>query len=365
MLAVALNNSTYCMGLITQAQTDMLLARGQFEETRYSLELYTKLITIFRQQLGSSSSGRGPPPPAHIEIALLIICILLSYSVMHRGSRELTMNWNAMRSLVSLRGGIHYLTTALPYVVHVDRLCATLLGVYPTYINPPAQLYQACRVPGIKYGSGLKALAESPNQPVSDSVLEFAADACELLTLHEAIYDASSRASDADLPQPASPEYLYYRRDRVDERFAVLHADLRGHTTMSKCVLLATRIVEYPVTWANYTPTLTVHLCTELCAILQGQDLLEIWSGQLHVLRWTLLVLATSSGQFRGRDWVITFLLDLLDARYGVNLWPEHWKEDELSNLNSFVWAEARMANSLSRVCSDVEQDFASRNKVR
>jgi hypothetical protein len=150
----------------------------------------------------------------------------------------------------------------------------------------------------------------------------------------------------------------------VDEQFAVLHAEMQGQTSTSKCVLLAARIVEYPMTWANYTPTLTIHLCTELCAILQGQDLSRVWSDQLHVLCWILAALTTSADPFRGRDWAVTFLLDLLQAKYGISSWSEQLRAVELSNLKSFVWPEERRAERWSQVWRDMGREFARRGEA-
>ena len=382
MLSVALTNETYCMGLITQAQTDMLLARGQYEETRASLELYTKLITLFRRQLAVTSNrtpGGPPPPPAHIEIALLIICILMSYSVMHRGPQEINMNWNAMRGLVKMRGGIHYLTTALPYVVHVDRLCATLQGVLPTYVNPPERMYQFCAYPKVKYGAGFRVLAKTRGASISRSVLTHAADTCELLALQEARDDdnlddkASQSDQDDDQPSHASAEYLYYRRDRVDEQFAVLHAQMQdpstspsSNTIPSKCILLATRIVEYPITWGNYTPGLIIHLATNLCSTLKSADLLTLFSEPLlNILLWILVTLATSGTPFKGREWALATLVDLIEAKYGVEDWPDEWREEETENLRDFVWAEERgLGERLEKVWDWVRKEVDVRRKI-
>ncbi|KIX05892.1 uncharacterized protein Z518_03865 [Rhinocladiella mackenziei CBS 650.93] len=354
MLSVALTDEAYCMGLITQAQTDTAIARGSFGETTASLQLYTKLIRIFRVRLAASTGGgTGTPQPAHIEIALLILCILLSYNATRGRFNELVMNWNAMRHLVNMRGGIHYLTVALAYVVHVDRLCATMLGLHPTYsVSSPLTMHQHqfCRPAWSTYGSGFTTLERSQEHSFSHLVLEHSLNTCELLSLYEARQAATAAPSSfrrgpfLQRPRPFSPEYLYYRRDRVDEQFAVLYADLLNESTPSKCILLATRIVEYPVTWANYVPTLTIHLCTELCTILRRQDLFQGWSGLLDVLRWILFAMVTSPWPFDGRDWAMSSLQGLIGAKYGPDHWPDRWWEEELKNLQDFAWSRAHDA---------------------
>jgi hypothetical protein len=355
MLGVALSNRAYCMGLITQAHTDAAISRGTFQETRDSLELYTKLIAIFRTQL-ASSAGQAPQP-MQIEIALLILCILLSYNVTRGRASELRMNWNALKHLVHVRGGVHYLTVALAYVVHVDRLCATMFGVRPTYVSSPGRLHPFTRPPWSTYSPGFSGLEQWNSPLIAGPVLEQCLNTCELLALHEAFYPASGgrRAGPTTLKLPASPEYLYYLRDKVDEQFALLYAELLHQLTPSRCVLLATRIVEYPVTWANYVPTLTVDLCTVLCAILRRQDLFEVWSGSLDVLSWVLFVMLASPWPFDGRDWALSYLRGIVGAKYGADRWPENWRADELGNLTSFAWPEAYYAQKLEHVFRELE----------
>lgn len=361
MLGVALSNQAYCMGLITQAQTDTAIAKGTFTETRESLDLYTKLIGIFRNQL-AASTAQGPPNPLHIELALLVLCILLSYNVTRGKFSELNMNWSAMRHLVNMRGGVHNLSVALAYVVHVDRLCATMLGSRPTYISPSPRLHQFTRPPWATYSPGFVRLEALQSQLVSGPVLEHCLNTCELLSLYEAFHQAGSTAQQTGLPLPPSPEYLYYLRDRVDEQFAILYAEMLNQNTPSKCVLVATRIVEYPVTWANYVPSLTMDLCAELCALLRNGDLFEAWSGSLGVLSWILFVLLTSPWAFAGRDWAVTCLQGIIGAKFGAAQWPKDWWKEELASVKTFAWSETKYSSRFTQVCRELEDGTLSRS---
>lgn len=354
MLGVALSNRAYCIGLITQAHTDIALSRGAFQETRDSLELYTRLIGIFRAQL-AASTGHGPPDPLHIELALLVLCILLSYNVTRGRISELRMNWAALQHLVSLRGGVHYLTVSLAYVVHVDRLCATMAGVLPTYMTSAGRLQHFSRPPWSPYSPGFTKLETSHSVVVDAPVLEHCLSTCELLALHDAFHSRTRTTRQSVLSPPPSPQYLYYLRDQVDEQFAILYAKTLTQNTPSRCILLATRIVEYPVTWANYVPTLTMDLCSELCGILRRQDLFDCWSESLDVLSWILFVILTSPWPFEGREWAVIHLRGIIGARYGSVGWPEGWRTEELKNLTAYAWYEAHYASRLEQVFQELE----------
>ncbi|EXJ89055.1 hypothetical protein A1O3_02119 [Capronia epimyces CBS 606.96] len=354
MLEVALTNRAYCMGIITQAQTDMAISRCTFAETRESLDLYTKLINIFRNQLAASTT-QGPPNPLHIEVALLVLCVLLSYNVTRGRISELNMNWTAMRHLVNIRGGVHNLTVALAYVVHVDRVCATMLGTHPTYVSPSPRLHPFNRPPWATYSPGFVRLEASQGHLATGPVLEHCLNTCELLSLYDAVHRAPSSEDHASVPSPPSPEYLYYLRDRVDEQFAILYAEMLNQNTPSKCILMATRIVEYPVTWANYVPSLTMDLCAELCALLRSQDLFDFWSGALDVLSWIFFVLATSPWPFAGREWAVTCLQGIIGAKYGAAQWPKDWWKEELANVKNFAWFETKQSSSFRQACNELE----------
>lgn len=354
MLGVALTNRSYCMGLITQAHTDASIARGTFQESRDSLRLYTQLISIFRSQLAASMS-HGPPDPLHIELALLVLCILISYNVTRGRFTEMQMNWNAVRHLVGIRGGVHYLTVALAYVVHVDRLCGTMSGVPPTWPGVPERLDQSTRSAETNHCPGLTGLEGRQSQLITRPVLEHVLQTCELLGLYEAFHSTSPEKPSAHVASRPSAEYLYYLRDKVDEQFAVLYARMLNQNTPSRSVLLATRIVEYPVTWANYVPTMTIDLCTELCTMLRDQDLFEVWSGAVGVLTWMLFVMVTSPWPFEGRDWAVVCLRGAVGAKYGAERWPDRWRSDELENLRDCVWPEAAYASKLEQVWKELE----------
>ncbi|KAJ4518436.1 hypothetical protein HRR90_002225 [Exophiala dermatitidis] len=360
MLGIALQDKAYCMGLITQAQTDMAISTGVFTETRESLELYTKLISIFRNQLAASTS-RGPPNPLHIELALLVLCILLSYNVTRGRFSELNMNWAAMRQLVNLRGGVHNLTVALAYVVHVDRLGATMLGSQPTYVTHSARLHRFSRPPWGTYSPGFVRLEQFQRHLITRPVLEHCLNTCELLALYEAFHQpalpapTTRQGTSTRPPPPSSSEYLYYLRDRVDEEFTLLYCSMLKQNTPSKCVLMAVRIVEYPVTWANYVPSLIVDLCTELCTLLRKQDLFECWFGASDLLGWILFVLLTSQWPFAGRDWALNNLRGIIGAKYGSAQWPENWWEEELTSVKSFAWSDARFLPKFRQVCRELQ----------
>ena len=307
MLSVASTNEAYCMGLLSQAQTDIAIRRKRFNETRGGLGIYTKALALSRKHI---TAIQEHPDPRQIEVALLTLCNLLSYDAIYARNQSLHVHWAGLRHLVELRGGIHSLAVSLPYVLHVDRQVANIVNKPPTYIRPTAPGVQIPMPSWSKYGSGFAELLSRNTQrscSFQPRVLEYCIATCGLLELHEAL-ESPPEARDTYLRSHISSQFLYYSRDWVDEQFAILHADLFNNDSRDKCILWASRVVEYPVTWRNNVPTFSTYLCAQLSETLSRQDILAVWSDNLDVLIWILFALAVAAQPFQGRNWVVMCL---------------------------------------------------------
>lgn len=273
------------------------------------------------------------------------------------------MHWAGLRNLVTLRGGLHSVTVSLAYVVHVDRMCAVMLNKMPTYIGPSVRILQLPRPSWSRYGSRLLQMQHERGCPFSFGVLELCSTMSSLLELWELSHGTPiPKARNSFLGSYTSLEYLYYTRDRIDEQFAVIHANLYDQNSMDKCILCAARIVEYSVTWSNYIPPQTTHVCEELCHALQTQDLANQWAGSFDVLAWTLFSLSTAPSNFKGRPWVISHLKSMIGSRYATDVWPTDWQTAELDNLKSFVWCSSACARRFDEVCSELDPNL---NEIR
>ena len=355
MLSLALTNSAYCMALIAQSRIDEGIARGQYEEDLKSLTLYNRVIQVYQDHLAVAQ-------PAQVDIFLLVIVILLSYDAIHGRIRSIHTHWEGMQQLVSWRGGIHNVGVSLAYVVHVDRVVATFVDKHPAYPLPADRSIQLSRPPRRVYGLAFEPRS-SLSQVMSQRSLDHCIDTCRLMELFESAHISFDAKSSLPEP-PGEVAYFYYSRDRLDGLYAVLHADLHGQGTMEESITLAARLAEYPITWSNYTPTLTVHLCTQLKQILEKQDVRSSWSNYLDVFTWILLVAAIAPATWEVRTWALTALYDVVSAKYGKKVWHQDWRMVEWRNARRFVWSDTHFKSKFNKVCSELETELELRSRI-
>lgn len=327
MLPIALTNSTYCMGLVLQSQSDVVSRRGVFEETKDSVYLYGRLMKAFQREIGNL------PHMFAIELALLDICILLAYDLLYDRQEFVWHHWFGMQRLVQFAGGIEAITTASPYVVHVDRSCAVLFSQKPAF-SRVREVMVASPSSG-RYGDLFAMLN------LQDDVLKICKEVAKLLETWEDVHDRRADAA-----------YLHNRRDHLDERFTIMHSELKSLSLLDQCCLLAARIVEYPITWANYYPGNSSKHCVRICQLLQCGNL------QPDLLRWILAaVLIAPVKIFDGRVWALKRLKVLIEEKYGVDVWTNSGRarEMELMSLYGFVWCRSALNQLFELLWTELE----------
>ena len=355
MLQVALTTPSYCMALITQSQIDTDIARDQFSENRNSLALYGQVLEVYRKHLTVMQ-------PAHVDILLLVIVILLTYDMIHGRRQSAKVHWNGMQQLVGFRGGIHNIGVSLAYVVHADRVVATFNNEPPAYPLPADRSIQLMRPPKCIYGS---AFVSSPSfleaGILSQRSLDYCFDTARLVEL----FESTAMSFDPKTTSHAkinNIEYFYYSRDRLDGQFPIIHAELHGHKnyTHEYCMILAARVSEYPITWANYVPTLTMFLAEQLQTVLAEDDMLSSWSAHLNVLSWILLVASIAPTRRETHAWLVDALGRTIARKYGLrgrpeDMQPEVWRNIEWNNARTFIWSDTHMREGFDKVCDEVE----------
>lgn len=353
MLQVALTTPAYCLALIAQSRIDTDIGRDQFSEDRRSLALYGKVLEVYRKHLTVMQ-------PAHVDILLLVIVILLTYDMIHGRRQSAAVHWNGMQQLVGFRGGIHNIGVSLAYVVHADRVVATFNNKPPAYPLPADRSIQLMRPPKCIYGS---AFVSSPSFVeagiMTQRSLDYCVDTARLVELFESTqmcFDPKKTTHS----KICDVEYFYYSRDRLDGQFPTIHAELHGHKSQEYCMILAARLSEYPITWTNYIPTLTMLLAEQLQSILAHDDTLSIWTANLNALSWVLLAATIAPARRETHTWLIDTLGRTIAKKYGLrgraeDTQPEVWRNIEWNNARTFVWSDTHMRSGFDRVCDKVE----------
>lgn len=362
MLQLALTTPAYCYALIAQSRIDANIRRDQFTEDRQSLALYGKVLEVYRKHLIVMQ-------PAHVDILLLVIVILLTYDMIH-GRRHLALvHWNGMQQLVSFRGGIQNLGVSLVYVVHADRVTATFYNKPPAYPSPADRSIQLTPPPRPIYGSAFEfapSLVEAGvlTEPTSNYCLD-TVRVVELFESTELCFEPAKRARS----KIRDVDYFYYSRDRLDGQFPILHAELHGQNTKENCILLTARLAEYPITWANYIPTLTTFLGDQLRQVLEQDNILLSWGSHLNILSWILFVSTIAPLAREKRSWLLDALGRTIAAKYGLqgrpeDVQPEVWRVAEWENARTFIWSDTNMRDRFDRVCDDLESIWCLQDVV-
>jgi Fungal specific transcription factor domain len=353
MLQIALTTPSYCYALIAQSRIDNNINRDQFTEDRQSLALYGKVLEVYRKHLTVMQ-------PAHVDILLLVIVVLLTYDMVHGRRHSPTVHWNGMQQLVSFRGGIHNIGVSLAYVVHADRVIATFHNKPPAYPLPADRSIQLTRPPKSIYGSAFESLPSLIDSGfLTQRTFDYCLDTVRLLELFESTkmsFDPEKSAHS----RTRNAEYFYYSRDRLDGQFPILHAELHGQNTKEYCIVLAARLAEYPITWTNYIPTLTILLADQLRQVLELDEIRSTWDGHINILSWILFVATIAPLAQEKRSWLLNELGRTIAAKYGLrgrieDVQAEVWRAAEWENARTFIWSDTHMRDRFDKVCDELE----------
>jgi hypothetical protein len=88
------------------------------------------------------------------------------------------------------------------------------------------------------------------------------------------------------MAQSVDTHYFYFLRTHLANEFIHLNAEFADSYGKARCMLLATKIVDYLVLLDNYIGTIPVFLASKVRECLTVQDIAKEWNGMEDVLLW-------------------------------------------------------------------------------
>ena len=346
-LETALTIPAFCLNCIAAAHHQTVFRKDSNCPDANTMLIHSKITMLLRGQLIKADRRE-------LKDLLYIIFTLVMYEMAYHKNRRayaLPLHRSAIGQVVAHYGGVQNMGEAIPYVYSLDRILSLFTDEMPRYaprIN--RTIRRPCKDPYI-YG----AFFESPGSTmIHQSVREYGFDTCRAIDLVERTgwifgYTKASSDSMVDI------HYLYFLKDCVINQYAYLNAEMAGNRDISRCILVATKMVEYVVLQDTYFVTVPMHLADKLHNMISGTtDTTIIWTGLTDVLIWILFVLTCVPVPWEKRQWALMLLKLQLDSRHTSHLWPFEWRETELGNLRQFAWSETRLNDSFRNTCNEL-----------
>ena len=204
-----------------------------------------------------------------------------------------------------------------------------------------------------KYGTYF----DIPQKELPQVLIDYCQDTCRAIEILEGqgiVFDPvkAKRAESIDT------HYFYFVRSRLANEFIYLNAEFANCFNKARCILLATKIVDYLVLVDNYINTIPIFLATKLRECLEHQNIAEEWSGVEDVLIWVLWVAICVPRIDKNVENYFTILLanhaETINRRTPLS--PDWNKEGvQYRWARRFVWASA-LDDKLDRVCDEEDR---------
>jgi hypothetical protein len=316
------------------------------DSTAVGAMLYGKVMTILRQQI--AHLAKAPLATIEIDSLLMIICTLAVFEIVHNNVSNLEAHRKGMIQLVSKVGGVHNLIHSMPIVLNLDRIIAIYSGELPVFsrlidrgIQKPSKYPEVYGGYFNKYGRA----------SIDRDVCDFCCDVSRALELFEGArisFDpaVAKKILDNDV------FYFYFSRQRVADHFTFLHHRCWSSPSRSKCVLLATKILDYVVLVDNYINVIPGFLASKIKETLESLTAPDTWKGQEDLLIWILSILVTVPQPPCPNEWAWGPLRRLLITKYIGFSGPSSWIQEELESMKRFVWCSSRLDEGFLQVCN-------------
>ena len=189
-----------------------------------------------------------------------------------------------------------------------------------------------------KYG----AFFEAPPPQLPQVLVEYCQDTCRAIELLEGqgiVFDPAK----ARTAESVDTHYFYFVRSRLANEFIHLNAEFSNRFDKARCILLATKIVDYLVLVDNYIITIPIFLAGKIRECLEAQEVAMEWNGIEDVLMWVLWV-AACVPQLDGKmKEEFIFLANQAEIIHEGTLSPTDWDKKivQYDLARRFVWAAA------------------------
>ena len=287
------------------------------------------------EQLRALLDSYDPQRHAGAMITMMMALVVLD---LHAGRRDtLHAHKKALIQIIDLRGGLHMAGPAIPFAYNLDKMLATQLDQAPIYTSWASLVVpvQRASVYAERYGLRFRCTGRAD---LDEGVLQYSIETCRAIEILEGEgWEFSGRRQ----PRTCEIDYLYFLRNRLIGKFAHLNARTLGEGSKSRCVLLATKIVEYTVLMDTYIQAIPMKVADDL-KVAVGSDGLEIWEGGMDVLLWTSFVLLCMPVSWKGKGWAAGLASRVL-TRMASSWVDDDWFSSRvLEVLRSFVWSDTR-----------------------
>jgi hypothetical protein len=238
LVALAMTSQAFCLNAIACVSNDIMMRRQDSCGDRTAAVLYGRTMGVLRAQVANFET-------AEIDSLLMIIMTVALFDIIHFNFSNIDVHRQGMDQLVSQVGGVHNLTTSLSIVLNLDRIFAIFTGALPLYARPIDRNLRRPSKHREVYGSYFESVEGRGciDQPVCD----FSSDVSRVFDLFEGA-KISFDPRIANMPvASADVLYFYFRRERVAIEFTHLHHKYWGKPCRSRCVLLATKILDYTI----------------------------------------------------------------------------------------------------------------------
>ncbi len=203
-----------------------------------------------------------------------------------------------------------------------------------------------------KYG----AFFDAAPQELPKALIDYCQDTCraiELLEGQEIVFDPvkAKRAESPDI------HYFYFVRSRLANEFIHLNAEFANRFDKARCILLATKIIDYLVLLDNYIITVPIFLAEKIRECLEAQDIVMEWDGMEDALMWVLWVAACVPQIDMKLKKDFMFLANQAEINYEGTPLSTGWNKEgvQYHRARRFVWAGV-LDDKLGKVCDEEER---------
>lgn len=295
-------------------------------------------------------------PQTDAERVLSIILTLVIAEINSRPNpRTLQAHKHAMIKVVDSCGGLHRLGYSTPFATSLDRMIAGALGKEPLYTTWASVTMTVSRAPRYpqRYGA---ALEDHPvRNLVHPDILRYSRETCRAIEILE-----GENWTFREVCDPPSNElyYFHYLKERANGMFTHLNARTFNDNTEERCLLLASKVVEYIVVMDNFVPAIAITNADRLHRLLKQQRARKFAGKWKQPMLWMHFVLACMPDYWEGKRMAIQLLHDSLRRQYGEHPWPEGWQEEQLDNCTQFVWSDTRFDAMFQAACRILQAEI-------